>query len=100
MRTHKDLDIWKLGLDLVEQIYSTTKLLPDDEKFGLSSQLRRAGVSVPSNIAEGAARNSNKEYIQFLLHITGLSVRSRDSINSYREIVHRFECTACIELYR
>jgi len=47
MRTPKDLDIWKLGLDLVEQIYSTTKLLPDDEKFGLSSQLRRSGVSVP-----------------------------------------------------
>lgn len=66
MGTHEDLDVWKLSMDLVIDIYSVTKNFPADEKFGLTSQLRRAAVSVPSNIAEGAARKSDKEYIQFL----------------------------------
>jgi four helix bundle protein len=66
MQTHKDLDIWKLGMDLVEKIYFLTKNFPDDEKFGLTSQMRRASVSFPSNISEGAARNSLKDYIRFL----------------------------------
>jgi four helix bundle protein len=66
MATHEDLDVWKLSIDLVEQIYKLTKNFPPDEKFGLTSQLRRAAISVPSNIAEGAARKSDKENIQFL----------------------------------
>lgn len=63
---HKDLDIWKKSMDLVEEIYTMTKSFPDDEKFGLTNQIRRAIVSVSSNIAEGAARKSDKEFIQFL----------------------------------
>ena len=63
---HKDLDVWKAGIDLASVIYETTKSFPKEEMYGLSSQLRRAAVSVPSNIAEGAARNSDKEFIQFL----------------------------------
>ena len=66
MGTHEDLDVWKLSMDLVVDIYKLTKSFPDDEKFGLITQLKRASVSVPSNIAEGAARKSDKEYIQFL----------------------------------
>ena len=66
MATHEDLDVWKLSMDLVVDIYSLTKKFPSDEKFGLISQLRRAAVSVPSNIAEGAARKSDKENLQFL----------------------------------
>jgi four helix bundle protein len=66
MATHEDLDVWKLSMDLVEDIYKLTYNFPSEEKFGLISQLRRAAVSVPSNIAEGAARKSDKEYIQFL----------------------------------
>ena len=65
-QTHKDLDIWKNGMALVELIYILTKNFPQGEKFGLTSQLRRAAVSIPSNIAEGAARQSTKEYIHFL----------------------------------
>lgn len=64
--THKDLDVWKLGIKLVKDIYILTKKLPKEEQFGLISQMRRCAVSIPSNIAEGAARNSRKEYIQFL----------------------------------
>ncbi len=64
--THKNLDVWKLGIELVKDIYKITKDFPDDEKFGIISQIRRSAVSIPSNIAEGAARNSNKDYIRFL----------------------------------
>lgn len=63
---HKDLDIWKRSMDLVEEIYTFTKSFPDDEKFGLTNQIRRAVVSIPSNIAEGSARKGDKEFIQFL----------------------------------
>jgi four helix bundle protein len=65
-RTHKDLEIWKLGIDLVEVVYSVTGTFPKDEIYGLAAQMRRAAVSIPSNISEGAARNSKKEFIQFL----------------------------------
>jgi len=66
MKTHKDLQVWKRSMDLVEKIYVLTKDFPSEEKYGLTSQMRRAAVSIPSNIAEGAARNSTKEYIRFL----------------------------------
>ena len=66
MKSHKDLDVWKKSMDLVEDIYTLTKSFPSDEVYGLSSQIKRAVISVPSNIAEGAARKGNKEFIQFL----------------------------------
>ena len=64
--THKDLDIWKLGIELVEEVYKTTAEFPKEEIYGLTNQMRRAAVSIPSNISEGAARSSKKEFIQFL----------------------------------
>jgi four helix bundle protein len=63
---HKDLEVWKKSMDLVVKVYQITQLFPDAEKFGLTSQMKRAAVSIPSNIAEGAARKGNKEFIQFL----------------------------------
>lgn len=66
MKTHKDLDIWNKGIDLVERIYRITGDFPKEEQFGLTAQLRRCVVSIPSNIAEGAARNSKKEFVQYL----------------------------------
>jgi four helix bundle protein len=66
MKTHKDLDVWKKGIAFVTQIYQITKSFPKEELYGLTSQIRRCAVSIPSNIAEGAARNSKNEFKQFL----------------------------------
>ncbi len=66
MKNHKDLDVWKMSMDFVEMVYAQSALYPKEEIYGLTSQIRRAAVSVPSNIAEGAARQGNKEFIQFL----------------------------------
>ena len=66
VRTHKDLNVWKEGINLVKAVYLLTKAFPREEIYVLVSQMRRAAVSIPSNIAEGAARNSHKEFIHFL----------------------------------
>jgi len=63
---HKNLEVWKRSIDLVITIYSQTKKFPPEEKFGLAQQMQRAAISVPSNIAEGAARKSVNELRQFL----------------------------------
>jgi len=65
-RRHHDLQVWQMGVSLVKDIYTMTKLFPDSEKFGLCSQMQRASVSIPSNISEGAARVGDKEFLHFL----------------------------------
>jgi four helix bundle protein len=60
MKTHQDLDVWKKAITLVTIIYKTTSSFPQTEIYGITSQIRRSAVSIPSNIAEGAARNSKK----------------------------------------
>ena len=65
-RSHKDLDVWKKSVRLVVDLYKVSKRFPLDERFGLTSQIRRASTSVPANIAEGWGRGSTKEYIHFL----------------------------------
>lgn len=66
MKTHMDLDAWKLSMALVSDIYMLTRDFPKEEIYGLSSQIRWAAVSIPSNIAEGAVRGSNKDFTHFL----------------------------------
>ena len=66
MKTYKSLLVWQKSIDLVEVVYRTTQNFPDSEKFGLLSQMRRCAVSIPSNIAEGHDRRSNKEFAYFL----------------------------------
>ena len=68
---HKDLEVWKSSIALVVEIYNITKSFPEDEKFGIINQMRRAAVSIPSNIAEGSARFSDKETIHFLDVVNG-----------------------------
>ena len=60
------LDVWKLSMQLCSEIYKICEDLPSEEKYGLTSQMKRAAISVPSNLSEGAARNSDKEFLQFL----------------------------------
>ena len=71
MRLHKNLDVWRDSVKLAASVYKLTEIFPAEEKFGLTSQMRRASVSISSNIAEGAARQSKKEYIQFLYIASG-----------------------------
>ena len=66
MHRFKELEIWKRSRIFCSKIYSLTNNFPDSEKFGLTNQLRRASVSVPSNIAEGSSRKSNKDFSRFL----------------------------------
>lgn len=63
---YRDLDVWKKSMEIVKEIYIITKNFPDDEKYGIVVQMRRAAVSIPSNIAEGSARFSDKDTSRFL----------------------------------
>ena len=66
INSYQDLLVWQKGLELAYLLYEITRLFPQEEKFGLTSQIRRAAVSVPSNIAEGQARHGKKEFIRYL----------------------------------
>jgi four helix bundle protein len=67
IQSYKDLIVWKKAMDLVELIYNLTEAFPQQEMFGLTSQLRRSAISIPSNIAEGSHRGTRKDYRQFLI---------------------------------
>ena len=73
MKNHKDLDVWKKSMELVFQVYKSTTLFPKEEIYGLTSLVRGTVVSIPSRISEGAARNSDNEFIQFLYVALGSS---------------------------
>jgi four helix bundle protein len=66
IQSYRDLKVWQKGMDLATDCYIETKSLPEDERFGLVSQIRRAAASVPANIAEGYGRESRGEFVQFL----------------------------------
>lgn len=66
MKSHRDLDVWKRSMSIVCTVYDQTRRFPSEEIYGLTSQMRRAAVSIPSNIAEGAARGSQKDFLRFL----------------------------------
>ena len=85
MRSYRDLDVWRLGIELVEEIYKLARDLPKSELYGLASQLQRAAVSVPTNVAEGQLRDSTKEY----LHHVSYSLGSVGEINTLLTICER-----------
>ena len=84
-RRHREMPVWKASIDLVEAFYVVSAKLPKEEMFGLQSQMRRAAVSVAANIAEGAARHSTAELIQFLYIASG----SLSELDTHLEIATR-----------
>lgn len=77
-KPHKKLDVWKLSMELVLAAYKVTETLPNEERFGLTAQIRRSAVSIPSNIAEGAARQTKREFANFL-HVAQGSLSELDT---------------------
>jgi four helix bundle protein len=99
VQNFRDLKIWQLGRTLVHQMYKITGTFPADERFGLVAQMRRAAVSVPSNIAEGFTRRHNKEYKQFLYIAMGSSAELETQITLAHDLgfVDKQECAALHE---
>ena len=85
MRDHRKLEVWRKACDLVVMVYELTSHLPSEERFGLASQLRRAAVSVPSNIAEGSSRASRRDFARFL----NLAASSCSEIETQLHLVRR-----------
>jgi len=96
--SHKDLEVWKKSLGLVTDIYRLTKNFPKDEVYGLIAQMKRAAVSIPSNIAEGASRNSGKEFIQFLYIALGSASELETQIIISRNLSYIDDSEAKINL--
>jgi four helix bundle protein len=94
MHNFKELKIWQESMNLAKDIFSLTKKFPSEEKYGLISQLNRAIVSVPSNIAEGAARDSQKEFNQFL----NISLGSCFEIETQLILANEFNYISKLEL--
>ena len=86
IRTYRDLNIWKVAIELVKSVYKTTDKFPRQEMYGLVSQIRRAAVSIPSNVAEGFRRFHNKEYRQFLYTSLGSCAELETQITIAREL--------------
>jgi four helix bundle protein len=85
-RPHRELEVWKKAMDFVIEAYSITNEFPKSEEYGLTSQMRRASVSIPSNLAEGAGRKGNKEFMPFLNIAQGSETFEEHSIlTKYKE---------------
>ena len=94
MNNYKELKVWQKSMDLVEKVYVLTSTLPTEERYGLISQIQRSAVSIPSNIAEGAGRNSNKEFRNFL----GIANGSTNELNTQLMLSIRIGYTKTNEL--
>jgi len=86
VKTHRDLNVWGNGIELVKRIYVLTSSFPKEEIYMLISQIRYSAIPIPSNIAEGAARNSKKEFIQFLCIALGFVVESETQLIISKEL--------------
>ena len=93
IKSYKDLDVWKKSVKLVKKIYIVTKGFSKDELYGLVNQMRRCAVSIPSNIAEGWARQHTNEYIQFLYIALGSSAELETQVIISKELSYMNEKT-------
>jgi len=84
MRPHQKLDAWSKSVDLVVEVYKATESFPKEERYGLTSQIRRAGISIPANIAEGAGRYSQKEFAHFLSNAQGSASELETELIAHR----------------
>lgn len=91
MQTYRELVAWQKAMSLVEQIYAVTREMPPEERFGLTSQMRRAAVSMPSNLAEGHARESTKEFVRYIAIARGslAELESQLELAARLNMVHR-----------
>lgn len=92
--SHKDLEVWRKSMDLVENVYKLTKDYPKEELYGITSQIRRATVAIPLNITEGFHRHHIKEYVQFLYIAKG----SAAELETLLEIAERLELSHTTDL--
>lgn len=104
MNGYQDLLVWQKSMQLVKEVYALVKLLPKEETYALSDQMRRAAVSIPSNIAEGYSRNSDKELMQFLYIARGSKAELETQIkigimlNYFSEIQAEKALNLCVEV--
>lgn len=91
VKSYRDLSVWQLGMEIAEDIYVLTSSFPKEEIYGMTSQIRRAGTSIPANIAEGNARDSLKDYLRFL----AIAVGSLAEVETFIELAIRLRyCNA------
>src|SRR5215213_6247892 len=96
VKGYRDLLVWQKGMDLAEDVYKTTNTFPRSELYGLTSQMRRAAISIASNIAEGQGRNSTGEFIQFL----GIAKGSVAEIETQLELACRLQMLSSVDTLR
>jgi len=94
MKSYKDLELWQVSMNFVSEVYTLTKSFPKEELYGLTSQIRRCAISIPSNIVEGSSRKGTKEFIQFLWIANG----SLSEFETQIEIVQKLGYLDSIEL--
>jgi len=93
IKSYKDLIVWQKGIELIREIYNLTGNFPDEEKFSLTSQMRRSAISIPSNIAEGRARTSRKEFVQFLRIANGSAWELETQLIVAQKIYRDIDCS-------
>lgn len=96
INSHRDLDAWKLSMELAKEVYSITSSFPKEEICGLSIQMKRAAISIPSNIAEGAARSTNADCIRFLY----ISLGSLSELETQLDLAYSFNFVNNIDTHQ
>ena len=91
VRDFKELDVWRVAMHIASLTYQETRALPEDERFGLISQMRRTAVSIPSNIAEGYGRGSRQDYIRFLQIARGSACELETQVLLCRQLDYKME---------